>query len=108
MRIVLKETGGFVGVELTYEVDLRALGAADLSALGSALAKATAERKSEPTPAGGLCIRMERDDGSNPFTYLLDTADLNMGLHSITMNVIGYEGEIGTASARIFVDNDPP
>ncbi len=64
MRIVLIESGGFLGVPLRYEVDVSALGAADLSALERAMVTATAEPQPAPTSAGGVCIRMERDDGS--------------------------------------------
>lgn len=64
MRIVLVESGGFVGVPLEYEVDVCALGAADVSALKSAMVTAPAEPHPAPNSAGGLCIRMEDDDGS--------------------------------------------
>lgn len=64
MRIVLIESGGFVGLPLRYEVDVPALGAAVLSTLERAMATATAGPQSPPTSAGGVCIRMVRDDGS--------------------------------------------
>jgi len=43
---------------------------------------------------------MEQEQGTNPFDYLLDTASLEAGFHVLTVNVIGFEGEIGTASVR--------
>ncbi len=64
MRIFLIESGGFVGVPLRYEVDVPALGAAVLPALERALATAAAGPQPPPTSAGGVCIRMVRDDGS--------------------------------------------
>ncbi|MCP4700960.1 MAG: hypothetical protein GY862_29510 [Gammaproteobacteria bacterium] len=64
MRIVLIESGGFVGVSLQYEVDVSALDAADLSVLERAMVTATAGSQPPPTSAGGVCIRMERDDRS--------------------------------------------
>lgn len=64
MRIVLIESGGYVGVPLEYEVDVSALGEADVSALESAMVTASAEPQSAPSPAGEVSIRMESDDGS--------------------------------------------
>ena len=64
MRIFLIESGGFVGVPLRYEVDVSALGAAVKSALERAMVTATAGPQPPPTSAGGVCIRMVRDDGS--------------------------------------------
>ena len=46
---------------------------------------------------------MEDEEGSNPFTYQLNTKGLNEGGHVITVNMIGYEGEIGTESALVEV-----
>jgi hypothetical protein len=46
----------------------------------------------------------EHEEGGNPIDYSLDTASLAPGLHSLTVNVIGYEGEIGTRSVRFRVD----
>ena len=63
MRILLIESGGFVGIPLTYEVDLRALGAEPV-ALERAIKKAVSEPDLAPTSAGGVLIRLERDDGS--------------------------------------------
>ena len=48
---------------------------------------------------------MEEEEGTNPFTYHLDTRNLNDGFHIITANIIGYEGEVATESMRVFVKN---
>jgi hypothetical protein len=64
MRIVLIDSGGFVGVPLQYEVDVSELGAGDVPALERALVTAAAEPPPPPTSAGETCIRLERDDGS--------------------------------------------
>jgi hypothetical protein len=64
MRIILIESGGFVGVPLRYEVDVSALDAAVLSGLERAMVTATAGPQPPPTSAGGVRIRLERDDGS--------------------------------------------
>jgi hypothetical protein len=64
MRIFLIESGGFVGVPLRYEVDASALDAPVLSALERAMAAAPAGMQPPPTSAGGVRIRLERDDGS--------------------------------------------
>ena len=62
MRIVLIESGGFVGIHLRYEVDLAALDKAVLPALERAVKTATP--RPQPTSAGATCIRIERDDGT--------------------------------------------
>lgn len=41
---------------------------------------------------------MEDEEGNNPYTYQLNTAGLNPGKHSVTVNVVGYEGEVGAKS----------
>ncbi len=46
---------------------------------------------------------MEQEEGTSPFDYLLDTASLPAGPHSMTANVIGFEGEVGTESVRFLV-----
>lgn len=48
---------------------------------------------------------MEDEEGSNPFTYQLDTSALNDGIHTITINITTYQGEIGTKSVLIYVEN---
>ena len=63
MRVVLIESGGFVGTPVRYEVDVSAIDAAIWSALEQAVAAATGEPRPPLTSAGGLCIRVERDDG---------------------------------------------
>lgn len=64
MRIVLIESGGFVGVPLRYEVDVSALDAGVLSVLERAMATAAAGPRPPLSSAGAVRIRMERDDGS--------------------------------------------
>jgi len=64
MRIVLTESGGVVGVPVDYEVDASGLSAADLSTLEKTVEAATASAQPPPTSAGGVCIRVEGDDGS--------------------------------------------
>lgn len=43
-------------------------------------------------------LLMEEEEGINPFTYRLDTRGLREGKHKVTLNIVGYEGEIGTGS----------
>lgn len=47
----------------------------------------------------------EDEEGISPFTYSLDTSRLNKGRHILTVNIIGYEGEIGTKTVPVFVKN---
>lgn len=47
---------------------------------------------------------MEDEEGTNPFTYKLDTRTMNKGLHTITVNLAVYDGEMGTESALVYVD----
>lgn len=63
MRIVLIESGGFVGLPLRYEVEVTTIGAAALAALERALQKAATTPRSPPTSAGGVKIRVEYEDG---------------------------------------------
>lgn len=44
---------------------------------------------------------VEDEEGINPFTYRLNTKGLREGIHTITVNVVGYEGEIGTKSVLV-------
>ena len=46
---------------------------------------------------------LEDEEGTNPFNYQLNTAGLNKGLHKITVNIIGYEGEVGTQTVLVEV-----
>ena len=64
MKIVLTESGGFVGVPLHYEVDVSALSATDVSALEMTMASTSANPPQSPTSAGGIRIRLETDDGN--------------------------------------------
>ncbi len=45
----------------------------------------------------------EDEEGSNPYTFLLNTSGINEGEHVLTINVIGYDGEIGTQSIKIYL-----
>ncbi len=46
---------------------------------------------------------MEDEQGVNPFNYELNAKGLSKGRHTLTVNVVGYEGEIGTVSIPFFV-----
>ena len=48
---------------------------------------------------------VEDEEGTNPYNYRFDTREINDGTHVVTVNVIGYEGEIGTKSALMQVNN---
>ncbi len=48
---------------------------------------------------------MEDEEGVNPYTYHLNTIGLNDGLHSITVNLIGFDGDAGTESVLVYVRN---
>ncbi|MFA5259996.1 MAG: hypothetical protein WC450_02065 [Candidatus Omnitrophota bacterium] len=44
-------------------------------------------------------------EGISPYTYSLQTGRLRNGLHTVTVNITAYSGEIGTASREIKVNN---
>ncbi|MFC1572702.1 hypothetical protein ACFL6M_03795 [Candidatus Eisenbacteria bacterium] len=46
---------------------------------------------------------IEEEEGLSPFSYLLNTQGMNEGEHVITANVLSYDGEVGTRSARCYV-----
>ena len=48
---------------------------------------------------------MEDEEGTDPFTYKINTANINNGPHLITANVVGYDGDIGTRSVMVVVQN---
>lgn len=48
---------------------------------------------------------VEDEEGVNPFNYLLNVKGFNNGIHVITANIVGYEGEIGTTSITVEVNN---
>lgn len=48
----------------------------------------------------------EDEEGTNPYNYQLNTKGFNDGVHLLIVNVVGYEGEIGTKSARFYVKNE--
>lgn len=64
MRVTLTDTGGFVGVPLTYEVDVAALSEEDLLSLEDALVTDVKEESCSGNSAGATSVRMEREDGS--------------------------------------------
>jgi len=64
MRILLTQSGGFVGVPLRYEVEVSALDQGVLAALERALVAVGAAGQPQATSAGEVRIRVERDDGS--------------------------------------------
>lgn len=45
----------------------------------------------------------EDEDGVSPFTYMFNTAGINEGEHVLTVNLIGYNGEVGTKSVKVFI-----
>lgn len=47
----------------------------------------------------------EDEEGVNPYTYQFNTKGLNNGTHTITANILGYEGEIGTESVVVEIKN---
>jgi len=46
---------------------------------------------------------VENEVGFFPMTWNLDTTILTPGEHYLTINLRGYNGHLGTASAKIFV-----
>jgi hypothetical protein len=49
---------------------------------------------------------MEDEEGNNPYTYRLDTRGFPNRTHILTINIIGYEGEVGVQSMLVDVRND--
>ena len=47
---------------------------------------------------------IEDEEGTIPFTYRLDTAYIQPGLHIITANVVGFYGEVGTENVLVRVE----
>jgi hypothetical protein len=64
VRILLIQSGGFVGRPLRYEVDISKLSPADLAALRRAMAEVPAAAPPAMTSAGETRIRLEGDDGT--------------------------------------------
>ncbi len=48
----------------------------------------------------------ENEVGYVPLTFQWDTKDLNEGYHFVTVNVLGYEGNIGMATLKVFVEKE--
>ncbi|HEY6000592.1 MAG TPA: hypothetical protein VI078_15000 [bacterium] len=63
MRIVLTETGGFVGIPLQYEVDVSGLPTTVLAALEVAMSQAEKAPGPPATSAGATRIRWEQEGG---------------------------------------------
>ena len=49
----------------------------------------------------------ENELGYLPLTWTWDSSQVNNGEHFLTLNIRGYEGNFGTASVKILVDNPP-
>ncbi len=50
----------------------------------------------------------ENELGYLPLTWTWDSSQVNNGEHFLTLNIRGYEGNFGTASVRVLVDNPQP
>lgn len=48
---------------------------------------------------------VEDEQGTNPFTYYVETGVFNNGMHTFTVNVAGFMGEVGTHSLKVYVNN---
>jgi len=49
----------------------------------------------------------ENELGYLPLTWTWDSSQVNNGEHFLTLNIRGYEGNFGTASVKVVVDNPP-
>jgi len=47
----------------------------------------------------------EDEEGTSPFTYPLDTRNMNNGRHILTVNIVSFTGEIGTQTIYLIVNN---
>lgn len=50
----------------------------------------------------------ENELGYLPLTWTWDSSQVNNGEHFLTLNIRGYEGNFGTASVKVLVDNPQP
>jgi hypothetical protein len=64
MRIILTESGGFVGVPVRYEVDASKLDDGTLAQLLRAVEPPARDTPARATSAGGTTVRLEHDDGT--------------------------------------------
>jgi len=48
---------------------------------------------------------IEDEEANDPYTYWLRTRDINNGMHIITVNVVGYQGEVGAKSIPVLISN---
>lgn len=46
------------------------------------------------------------EEGINPYTFPFNTKGISNGEHLITVNVVGYQGQIGTLSRTVWIDNE--
>ncbi len=49
---------------------------------------------------------IEDEEANDPFTYQFDSRKINNGNHRITVNVVGYHGEIGCKSVLVLITNN--
>ena len=47
---------------------------------------------------------IEDEIATNPFNYRIDVSKFNEGEHVMTVNVISYDGQVGTASVKMYVE----
>lgn len=47
----------------------------------------------------------EEEEGTNPFTYYLDTEKFSNGVHTVTVTVTSYGGTAGSQSAMVMIKN---
>lgn len=50
-----------------------------------------------------FAFMVEDEEGNNPYNFMFNTKGLNEGEHILTVNVAGFDGEIGTSSVRVVV-----
>ena len=48
---------------------------------------------------------MEEEEGMSPFTYYLNTKNMPDGVHTLTVNVVSYEGDAAALNMLVLVDN---
>ena len=63
------------------------------------------ERRFEPVFFVDGTFTFENEVGFLPFTWIWDTSRANDGIHYITANLRGYEGNFGIATIKVRVDN---
>ena len=63
------------------------------------------ERRFEPVFYVDGAFTFENEVGYLPFTWIWDTAGVNDGVHYVTANLRGYEGNFGMTTIMVRVDN---